>query len=230
MMRTQGELAAVIPTLNAAQSLPATLAALAGRVDRMVVADGGSTDATCAIAAAAGALVVQAPRGRGSQIAAGIAAAGAPWLLVIHADTRPAPGWQEAAAAFMADPANAGRAAHFRFALDDASPQARRLERAVAWRCRALGLPYGDQGLLVHRDLLARIGGFRAIPIMEDVDLVRRIGRRHLVALDAAFVTSAARWRAEGWWRRSARNLGCLTLWFLGVPPARIARLYARRR
>ncbi len=229
-MRTQGELTAVIPTLNAAQTLPRTLAALAGQVDRIVVADGGSTDTTHAIAAAAGAQVVEAPRGRGSQLAAGTAAAATLWLLVIHADTRPGPGWRSAAAAFMADPAQADHAGHFRFALDDAAPQARRLERAVAWRCRALGLPYGDQGLLIRRDTLAALGGFRAIPIMEDVDLARRIGRRRLVALDAAFVTSAARWRAEGWWLRSARNLSCLALWFAGVPPARIARLYARRR
>jgi rSAM/selenodomain-associated transferase 2 len=229
-MRTHGELTAVIPTLNAAESLPITLNALAGAVSRLIIADGGSTDATRAIAAAGGAQVVDAPRGRGSQLAAGTAAADTPWLLVIHADTRPGPGWQAAAAAFMADPANAGRAGYFRFLLDDAAPQARRLERAVAWRCRALGLPYGDQGLLIRRDTLAEAGGFRPIPIMEDVDLARRLGRRRLVGLDAAFVTSAARWRAEGWWARSARNLSCLALWFAGVPPARIARLYARRR
>ncbi len=229
-MRTQDELTAVIPTLNAAESLPSTLDALAGAVGRVIVADGGSTDATRAIATAAGAQVVNSPRGRGSQLAAGTAAAATPWLLVLHADTRPTPGWQAAAEAFMADPAHAGRAAYFRFLLDDAALQARRLERAVAWRCRALGLPYGDQGLLIRRDTLAEVGGFRPIPIMEDVDLVRRLGRRRLVALDAGFVTSAARWRADGWWARSARNLSCLALWFVGVPPARIARLYARRR
>jgi rSAM/selenodomain-associated transferase 2 len=229
-MRTHGELTAVVPTLNAAESLPSTLDALAGTVGRVIIADGGSTDATRAVAAAAGAQVVDAPRGRGSQLAAGTTAADTPWLLVIHADTRPGPGWQAAAAAFMADPANAGRAGYFRFLLDDAAPQARRLERAVAWRCRAFGLPYGDQGLLIRRDTLAEAGGFRPIPIMEDVDLVRRLGRRRLVGLDAGFVTSAARWRAEGWWARSARNLSCLALWFAGLPPARIARLYARRR
>ncbi len=130
----------------------------------------------------------------------------------------------------MADPANAGRAAYFRFALDDPSPQARRLERRVAWRCAALALPYGDQGLLIRADTLAALGGIRPIPIMEDVDLVRRLGRARLVALDAPFVTSAERWRREGWRARSARNLICLALWFAGVPPARIARIYAKPR
>jgi len=229
-MRTSAELAAVIPTLDAAAGLSRTLAALRGQVAEIIVADGGSTDGTPELAAAAGARVITAPRGRGSQIAAGVAAATAPWLLVIHADTVPAPGWAEAAGAFLADPAHAERAAHFRFALDDPSAQARRLERAVAWRCRVLGLPYGDQGLLIARPFLDRLGGVRPIPIMEDVDLVRRIGRARLVGLDVAFVTSAARWRAGGWWRRSARNLLCLSLWFAGMAPERIAALYARGR
>lgn len=229
-MRTLHELAALIPTLNAASGLCRTLEALRGQVAEIIVSDGGSTDATPAIAAAAGARLLAASRGRGSQIAAGTAAATAPWLLVIHADTIPGPGWAEAAAAFMADPANAERAAHFRFALDDASPAARRLERAVAWRCRTLGLPYGDQGLLIARSFLDSLGGYRSIPIMEDVDLVRRIGRARLAALDPPFVTSADRWRRDGWIARSARNLACLSLWFAGVPPERIARLYARGR
>lgn len=224
------ELTVVVPTLDAAEALAATLAALHGHVDAVLVADGGSRDATTTIAAAAGARVMAAPRGRGSQLAAGTQAVATPWMLVLHADTRPGLGWRAAAAAFMANPANARRAAYFRFALDDGAPQARRVERAVAWRCAAIGLPYGDQGLLIARDFLAELGGYRAIPIMEDVDLVRRIGRARLVAIDIPFVTSAARWHRDGWWRRSARNLLCLALWSIGVPPARIARLYAGRR
>lgn len=229
-MRTPAELAALIPTLNAAARLGPTLAALAGQVAELVIADGGSADGTRAMAEAAGARLVIAPRGRGSQLAAGAAAVTAPWMLVLHADTIPGPGWRQAAEAFIADPANADRAAYFRFALDDASGPARRLERAVAWRCRALALPYGDQGLLIRRGFLDSLGGFRPLPIMEDVDLVRRIGRARLVGLDVPFVTSADRWRREGWWRRSARNLLCLSLWQAGVPPERIARLYAGRR
>lgn len=220
-------LSVVVPTLNAAATLPATLASLRGAAAEVVVADGGSGDGTAGIARALGARVVEAPRGRGAQFAAGIAAACGPWLLLLHADTRLAIGWEAAVRARMEEP---GRAWHFRFALDDAAPAARRLERAVAWRCSALALPYGDQGLLVHRDLLARIGGVRPLPLMEDVDLVRRIGRARLGAIELAAVTSAARWRREGYLRRSARNLACLSLWFLGVPPRIIAQLYSGRR
>ena len=220
-------LSVVIPTLCAAATLPATLAALGNIPVEVVVADGGSTDGTADVAMAFGARVVVAPRGRGVQLAAGVAAARGPWLLLLHADTRPAPSWAKAAVRHMAG--GPARAAHFRFALDDAAPAARRLERAVAWRCRALGLPYGDQGLLIHRDLLEEVGGVRPLPLMEDVDLVRRLGRQRLVALDVAAVTSAERWRRDGYLPRSARNLVCLGLWFAGVPPATIARIYVGR-
>jgi rSAM/selenodomain-associated transferase 2 len=220
-------LSVVIPALDAAATLPATLAALGDAPAETVLADGGSRDGTPAIARAAGARVVAAPRGRGVQLQAGIAAAAGPWLLLLHADTCLAPGWAEAARAAMQDP---GRAWFFRFALDDDAPAARRLERAVAWRCRVLALPYGDQGLLVHRELLAAAGGMQPLPLMEDVDLVRRLGRARLGALDVAAVTGAERFRRDGYLRRSARNLACLSLWFAGVPPRIIRRIYAGRR
>jgi rSAM/selenodomain-associated transferase 2 len=223
-------LSVVLPALNAGAGLGGTLAALAGGPEEVVVVDGGSTDGTAAIAEAAGARVVAAPRGRGVQLAAGAAAARGPWLLFLHADTGLGEGWVEAVRRVVASPEGAARAWHFRFALDDAAPQARRLERAVAWRCRVLGLPYGDQGLLIHRDLLERIGGIRPLPLMEDVDLVRRLGRARIGAIAVPAVTSAARWRRDGYLKRSSRNLLCLGLWFAGVPPRIIARVYAGRR
>ena len=217
-------LSIVIPALNAAATLPGAIAAVTAEAAEIVLADGGSTDATATLAAALGARVLRVPRGRGAQLAAGIAAARFPWLLLLHADTRPGPGWAASVRAHIA--AGPARAGYFRFALDSTDIRARRLERAVAWRCRVLALPYGDQGLLIHRDLLAAVGGLRPLPLMEDVDLVRRLGRARLVALDAVALTSAARWERDGWSARSGRNLLCLAAWFAGVPPARIARFY----
>jgi rSAM/selenodomain-associated transferase 2 len=213
----------VIPALNAAGTLDATLASL-GAVAEVIVVDGGSADDTRLVATRSGATVIEAPRGRGAQLAAGIAAAREPWLLLLHADTRLQGGWREAAAAHMA--AGPDRAGYFRFALNTAEPKARRLERMVAWRCRVLALPYGDQALLIHRDLLRDVGGMRALPLMEDVDLIRRLGRRRLALLDGVALTSPLKWHRDGWYRRSARNLCCLALWFLGVPPRRIVRFY----
>lgn len=220
-------LSIVVPALDAARYLPASLGALGGTA-KVLVVDGGSRDDTAAIARGLGARVIAAPRGRGPQLAAGIAATRGAWLLLLHADTCLGPGWQAAARAFMARPDSSDRAAYFRFALDTAHPWARRLQRGVAWRSRVLGLPYGDQGLLIARDFLVRLGGVRPLPLMEDVDLVRRIGRRRLVALDVPAVTSAARWERDGWRWRSARNLSCLVLYFLGVPADKLARFYYR--
>jgi rSAM/selenodomain-associated transferase 2 len=221
---------ALIPTLNAATSLPATFAALRGEVAEIIIADGGSTDGTPDIARACGAQVITAPRGRGPQLRTAAEAATQPWLLALHADTCPGAGWQEAVAGFIAHPEAAQQAGYFRFALDDAAPEARRLEAMVAWRCQWLGLPYGDQGLLIAREFYQALGGYEPIPLMEDVALIRRIGRKSLVALPADFITSAEKWRRDGWYARSARNLFCLSLWFAGVSPERIARLYTRQR
>ncbi len=221
--REQNGLSVVIPALNAAAGLPAALASVAAAALETIVVDGGSSDGTAEIARRLGARVIDAPRGRGVQLRTGIAHACGTWLLLLHADTVLQTGWQQAAEAAMGEP---GRAGYFRFALASAAPQARRLERLVAWRCRVLGVPYGDQGLLVSRALLDEVGGMRPLALMEDVDLVRRIGRRRLVALDAAALTSAEKWEREGWLRRSTRNLCCLALYYIGVPPTLIARLY----
>ena len=228
-------LSIVIPTLDAAEVLGATLAAAApgtarlaarGGTVEVVVADGGSRDGTAAIARRHGARVVEAAAGRGRQLAAGAAAAEGTWLLFLHADTRPAPGWDEEVSAFIAAPANQGRAACFRFALDDRAIAARLLERLVALRCRLFALPYGDQGLLIHRSLYDALGGFRPLPMMEDVDFVRRIGRRRLTYLRTPAVTSAVRYRRAGYAPRMARNLCCLLLFCLGVRAETVARIY----
>lgn len=216
-------LSVVIPALDAAGSIGECIAA-AAEADETVVVDGGSDDATPALAERLGARVHRSARGRGVQLAAGAAAATGDWLLFLHSDTRLAPGWRAAADRHIAR--RPGKAACFRFRLDAGEWQARLVEAGVALRVRWFGLPYGDQGLLVPRRLYDSVGGYRALPLMEDVDLVRRIGSARLERLPVAATTSAERWRRRGWIRRSGRNLLCLALYRLGMSAERVARLY----
>lgn len=224
----------VIPTLNAERTLAPTLAALVpavvdGVVQEAILVDGGSTDDTCVIADAAGTQLIHAPRGRGSQLDAGAAAAKGDWFLFLHADTVLEPGWVEEAQAFM-ERVESGRrnhaAAFFRFTLDDDGPMPRLVEWLVRLRCLLFALPYGDQGILISRRLYQQLGGFRPLPLMEDVDLVRRLKRQQMVMLKSRAVTSAQRYRSEGYLARGLRNVGLIVLYFLRVPTRVLTRLY----
>ena len=224
-------LSIIMPTLDAGPGLGPVLGALwegvgAGLVGEVVVSDGGSTDGTPEAAAEAGAVIVEGPAGRGGQLARGAAAAGGAWFLFLHADTVLAPGWAAAVRAHMA--AHPGRAGWFRLAFDAPGTAPRLVAGWANLRARAFALPYGDQGLLVPRALYERAGGYPDIPLMEDVALARRIGRR-MRALDAVAVTGAGRYLAEGWVRRGARNLWTLARYFAGADPARLARGYRGR-
>jgi rSAM/selenodomain-associated transferase 2 len=170
-------------------------------------------------------LVRTAP-GRGRQMNAGAAGAAGEWLLFLHADSRLPDRWREAIAGLA--PAAIG--GWFRFALDDPAWQARVIERLVAWRVRRLRLPYGDQGIVVRRDVFETLGGFADLPLMEDVDFVRRVrAAGEMRELPLPLVTSARRWRRDGWFRRSARNVALVTLYFAGVRPETLVRWYRNR-
>jgi rSAM/selenodomain-associated transferase 2 len=217
------QLSIVIPTLDAARTLPACLERVRGAAE-VIVVDGGSSDQTAEIARTHRVTLLPAPKGRGRQLRAGGEAAAGDWLLFLHADTLLGDGWLEAVRRHAIHAP--GAAACFRFRLASSAWPARLVERGVAARVRLLGLPYGDQALLISRALYEELGGYRPLPLMEDVDLIRRIGRRRLRVLDADAITSAERWERDGWLSRSARNLFCLFLYRAGVSPERLARLY----
>lgn len=227
-------LGVVIPTLNAASGLAATLRALDDGLEwfdlDVVVVDGGSSDDTVAIAKANNVRVVHSEPGRGVQLAAGAEAVKGEGLLFLHADTVLEPGWGAALRASIEEPGAESRAVYFRFALDDDHPGARRIERWVAWRCRKYALPYGDQGLVLPRHLYDELGGYPPMALMEDVNFISRFKHHHgpenLVGLDVAARTSAVRYRRGGYWLRPARNILCLMLYFSGIPLQTISRIY----
>ena len=215
----------VIPTLDAEKTLGACLAALmegveAGLIRELIVSDGGSADATGATAQAWGAEVLSGAPSRGGQLRRGCAAARGDWLLVLHADTVLSPGWSRAVQRHLAG----DRAGWFRLAFDAGGLPARTVAGWANLRSR-LGLPYGDQGLLVPRALYDRVGGYPDQPLMEDVAMARAL-RARLAPLDAVAVTSAEKYRRQGWLRRGARNLWTLARYAAGVPAERLARRY----
>jgi glycosyltransferase involved in cell wall biosynthesis len=215
----------VIPVLNAERLLPRCFdtlvpAAVRGVVREVIVADGGSSDATLAIADAAGAHVVQAGRSRGARMAAGAEKARGDWILFLHPETALEPGWDTEVEAFLRQALpERPCAAAFRFALEDFGAPARRAEAKAAFRSRILGLPYGDQGLLVPRRLYRKVGGYRDLARLEDADIVRRIGRRRLMLLRSRAVNRAR--PRQGWLRAMALPL----LHLLRVPSSVMAKL-----
>jgi hypothetical protein len=226
-------LSIVIPTLDAAERIGPCLGALneglmSGLIHELIIADGGSQDAVAELADALGARLVTAPRGRGRQLAAGARAAHGDWFLFLHADTVLPPGWAEVVRSHIDN--GPQRAGYFALRFDTPATMGRLVAAWANLRSALFALPYGDQGLLVSRLLYRQTGGYRPIPLMEDVALVRRIGRRRLARLGATAVTSASRYGADGWLRRGWRNLTTLALYFLGVAPERLARRYQRGR
>ncbi len=175
---------------------------------------------------------VHAPPGRGVQFNAGAARAEGRWLWFVHADSTLPDGFSAIFRQFDGGGVDAAVAGgSFRFALDSAAWQARVWERGVALRVALFGLPYGDQGLFVRRDVFERMGGFRPIPLMEDVEFVSRLKREgRILHLKQKVVTSARRWEREGWWRRTRGNLGLLALYYVGVSPERLARRYEEKK
>ncbi len=231
-------LSVVIPTLDEAAELPATLGALhagarplaaegaAGDAIEVLVVDGGSRDATVALARGFGASVVEAPRGRGAQLAAGGRVARGDVIVFCHADCRLPAGWSAAIrAALAADPQVVGGA--FQLAIEGDRRVRALVAAAANLRSRLTGHPYGDQALFVRADAYRAVGGFAPLPLMEDIDLCRRlrqVGR--LVQLDLAVTVSARRWDREGLLYATLRNWTLAALFYLGVEPARLRRWY----
>jgi len=227
-------LSVIIPVLNEATALPATLAALRPLSGlEVIVVDGGSDDATVALAASAGARVLHAARGRGTQLHAGALAARGPVLWFLHADTQPCCAASATAAITAALLAPSTVGGYFRLRFRPHRDGRRLAPRFLTWlypRLRWLGLVYGDSGIFLRRSTYHELGGFAPLPLFEDLDLLRRLRRRGQVArLSETLETSSRRFDA-GFPRTFLRWTLLQCLFWLGAPPHRLASHYRARR
>lgn len=223
----RAKLSVVMPTLDAeaglARSLPALAEGLeAGLIRELVISDGGSEDATRRIAEAAGAILVDGTPSRGGQLRRGAKAAGGAWLLFLHADSVLPQGWANAVKTHIATRKDAGA---FRLAFDARGLAPRTVAGWANLRSKVFELPYGDQGLLISRELYDAVGGFPDIPLMEDVALARAL-RGQLCLLPLAVTTSAEKYRRDGWVRRGGRNLLTLMRYLAGARPEDLVKRY----
>ena len=225
-------LSVVIPALNEAGTLPLLLADLGTwpRDLEILVVDGGSSDATAAASRNGGARLLRSPAsGRGQQLRWGAAQTHGPWLLVLHADSRLPTGWVDAVTAVLERPDAETQAWYFDFKVSGTRPMLRLLEQAVAWRSRWRQRPYGDQGLLIHRGLYTAVGGYRPIPLMEDLDLVQRLAARsRLRRIGHPLITSGRRWQRQGVLSLAWRNALLRQRWARGESADELARDYTR--
>jgi rSAM/selenodomain-associated transferase 2 len=193
----------------------------------VIVADGGSTDETCAIAERRGAQVVVATGGRGAQLNQGAAVAQGEILLFLHADTQLPPNFEPLVRQTLAQPGVVAGA--FDLAIDGPGWGLRWVEWGVKWRSRWLHLPYGDQALFLTADRFHRMGGFAKLPIMEDFDLVQRLNRQgRLAMVPVPVLTSSRRWQRLGVWRTTLANQVMVAGYGLGLDVQHLAHWYRR--
>jgi rSAM/selenodomain-associated transferase 2 len=222
-MSAMAGISVIVPVYRDTETLARLLASTDfGDAEVIVVSTDGDADSLAPLRAArADVRWMESARGRAVQMNAGASVAHGSWLLFLHADTRLPRDWPSAVADAARHPDVVFGC--FRFALDSPRFIARTIELGVRLRVALFGLPYGDQAIFVRRAAFEAIGGYTVLPIMEDVDLVRRLAETgRLRRASKVAVTSARRWERLGWVRVTLQHLKLIVLYFLGVAPERL--------
>jgi rSAM/selenodomain-associated transferase 2 len=220
---------AIIPALNEEALLPNLLEEIRRQGAEIIVADGGSRDQTIPIALHFGARIAVTAQGRGRQLNAGAYIATGEIFIFVHADSiLPYDALSTVAETLQKGPYVGGA---FSIAVDSTRPSFRFIYRAANWRSRRLALPYGDQAIFVLSSVFKKMGGYREMSIMEDVDFMRRLRRiGPTVILPQVVTTSARRLQREGVVYSTFRNMTLAALFLMGVRPHLLQRYYPHIR
>ena len=220
-------LSIIVPVLDEAAGIAAALrrlATLRRQGAELIVVDGGSSDGTAALCDGLADVVLASPRGRALQMNAGAAAATGRVLLFLHADTQ----LPDRAAAHIEAALRTRAWGRFDVAIDGCSPWLAVVAAMMNLRSSISGIATGDQAIFVRRDVFGAAGGFPRQPLMEDIELSRRLLRRHgrPAGVRARVVTSGRRWESRGVWRTIWLMWRLRLLYRLGASPERLARMY----
>ena len=223
-------LSIVIPTLNEALHLPLLLSDLNVWANdfELIIVDGGSIDLTISIAQIQGVDVIKSPKkNRGYQLKTGASNARGDWLLFLHADSRLRIGWVRSLSQIIQNKKSKNFAWYFDFKIKKDNLEYRFLEIAVALRSLFLQHPYGDQGLLIHKDLYYKTGGYSSLKIMEDIDLITRVTKEtKLKRIRESIYTDDRKWTNSNIIKRAIKNYKLRKKWRQGYDIDNLSKEY----
>ena len=218
----------VIPTYNSEKTIENTLNSICKYFNKIIIVDADSCDLTIQMSKKYNIKIIKSLKGRGPQLILGAEHAATDWIFFLHSDTIIKKNNIIDINQFITNTLNNNKAASFKIKFNTNNIWSNLLSKLVNIRSKYLKLPYGDQGLLISRSFYKNIGGYKNIPIMEDVEIIRAIGFRNIKILNSYIITDAARFENQGWIYRPMINLFCLTLYFLGFNINYINKIYKK--
>jgi len=218
----------IIPTFNASNTLNATLQSASKFFKTIIIIDAHSKDNTIKIAKKYKSEILLCSANRGKQLHKGAQKANTDWLLFLHADTIINKNSYNEIINFIKIENNINKAAYFKLKFNDKNYYSLFIEKMVYLRNIIFQLPYGDQGLLISKNFYKKIGGYEELPIMEDINIIKKIKYKNLNIINSYIITDAVKYKKQGWLIRPLINLTCLTLYFMGCNINTINNIYKK--
>ena len=219
----------VIPTYNAEKTIYKTLDNVSKIFQKIIIVDANSKDLTKNICDKFAIQFFTSKKNRGLQLNIGAEKCDSDWIFFLHADSILDSDAINEINIFVSNAKNNYKAAALKLKFNQDNKYSFLLSKIIFFRSKYLKLPYGDQGLIISKDFYTKIGGFKPLPIMEDVEIVKNIGFKNIKLLDSYITTDSIRYKDQGWLFRPLINLYCLSLYFLGFNINLINKIYQRK-
>ena len=219
----------VIPTYNADKTIYSTLNIISKYFQHIIIVDGKSEDLTIDVSKKFNTKIITSQKNRGLQLNLGGKKVTTNWIFFLHSDSILQNNAVEEIKKFISSNSNEYIAASFKIKFNQRNIYSYLLAKIVTLRSKYLKLPYGDQGLLISKVFYNKLGGYKGLPIMEDVEIIRNIGFKNIKILNSYIITDSIRYKSEGWLIRPLINLYCLISYLLGFNINKINKIYLRK-